>query len=280
MSNVTKAWSFLAIMSLTLIVLGHYAAGREGLMLALILVLGVNSYIYFYEDRRILALFSGQLLEGQDPYGVCDIAKRLATKARISTPKIVVLNEQAPQAAVVGRSLTHGTLILTEGLIRKLTPAELEGVIAYQIASIRTLNTLAFAVGSFLASTCLIVTGTLDLALRILIVERKSNRTAVSQLFTRAAAPFIGLLLRASIHASFYLSADQLASQLIREPRDLAYALWKLDSYSDTLPLAAPLSAAHVFIVSPLKALPWTRRLAAQPATPIRIKRLIGYFPI
>ena len=280
MGNVTKAWTFLAVSSLTLIVLGHTFGGREGLMIALVFVLSVNSYIYFYEDRRVLSLFPGQMLQGQDPYGVSEIARRLSVKARIANPKVVILSESAPQAAVVGRSFTHGTLILTEGLIRKFTPDELEAVIAYQMASIRTLNTLAFAVGSFLATTGLLVTGALDMFLRFLIVERKNNRTYVSQLFTRTASPFISFILRLSVRSSFYLTADRLAASLIRDPRNLATALWKLDSYATTTPMPAPLSAAHVFIVSPLTLNRWTRQYATQPQTARRIQRLIGYYPV
>ncbi len=280
MSNVTKAWAFLAVMSLTLIVLGHAFGGREGLMLALVLVLGMNSYIYFYEDRRVVNLFEGRNLEGQDPWGIGEMSRRLSVKARISVPKIVILEKSAPQAAVVGRSLTNGTIILTEGLIRKLTVEELEAVIAYQVASIRTLNTLAFAVGSFLASAGLFVTGALDTFLRFLIVERKNHRTFVSQLFTRTASPVISLILRGSIRPSFYLAADRLAATLIRDPRQLALALWKLDSFATTSPLMPPLSAAHVFIVSPLTITRWTRRYTTQPSTARRIQGLIGYYPI
>ena len=249
-------------------------------MLALTLVLGVNSYIYFYEDRRIVSLFNGRVLEGQDPWDIADMARRLSVKARIANPKVIVLNESAPQAAVVGRSLTHGTLILTEGLIRRLSSEELEAVVAYQVASVRTLNTLAFAVGSFLASTGLLVTGALDTFLRFLIVERKSHRTFVSQLFTRTASPLIAGILRLSIRPSFYLAADRLAATLIRDPRHLAVALWKLDSFATTSPMMTPLSAAHVFIVSPLTTTRWTRTYTTQPATARRIQRLIGYYPI
>jgi heat shock protein HtpX len=124
------------------------------------------------------------------------------------------------------------------------------------------------------------MTESLDFVLRILIVERKNQRSPVSQLFTRTALPVVGLLLRLSIRPSFYLAADQLAAQLVNQPRELASALWKLESYSDTVPLKTPLSAAHVFIVSPLRESAWTRPLAAQPTTSLRIKKLIGYFPI
>ncbi|MCB0350182.1 MAG: heat-shock protein, partial [Bdellovibrionales bacterium] len=171
MKSVTKAWVFLALLSLTLVVLGHYLGGREGLLTALMLALGINSFVYFYEDKRVLSLLGGEPLEGQDSYGIQDSVRRLSIKARIPAPRIIILPSRAPQAAVVGRGISHGTLVLTQGCLEKFSRPELEAILAYQIASIRSLNTLAFAVGSFISSIGLAITETLDTGLRILIVE-------------------------------------------------------------------------------------------------------------
>ena len=151
---------------------------------------------------------------------------------------------------------------------------------AYQVACIRNMNTLAFAVGSFLISLGLFVTESLDTFLRILIVEKKSSQSVASQAFTRLASPLMGFLLRLSIRPSFYKDADSLATQFLSDPKTVSQVLWKLDSYSKTQPLQVPLSTAHIFMVSPLTQVRWSRWYAAQPPTPDRIKRLVGYYPI
>lgn len=280
MRTATKAWIFLIIVSLTLVVLGHYWAGREGLLAALILALGINSFVYFFEDQRVLTLLGGKDLEGQDSHGLRDIAHRLSIKAKVPTPRIIIIPHPAPQAAVVGRGITHGTIILTEGCLSKFSSLELEAILAYQLACIQSLNTLAFAVGSFLTSVGLVVTGALDSGLRLLIVEKKSQKIVVSQLFTRLISPLLGCILRLSIRPSFYRSADILAAQILGDSKRFATVLWKLDSYAQTLPYAAPLSTAHMFIVSPLTTVRWTEYYVAQPKTSERIRNLIGYYPI
>lgn len=280
MKSVTKAWMFLSLLSITLIVLGHHYGGREGLLIALVLTLSINSFIYFYEDRRVLAKLGGHELEGQESYNLHERARRLAVRARVPTPRIVLLAHASPQAGVVGRGITHGTIILTEGLLKKFSYAEVEAIMAYQIACIASLNTLAFAVGSFIASVFLFITETLDLFLRILIVEKKNPQTYISQAFTRLCAPLIGLTLKLSIRPSFYSSADQLASQLISDPKTLARALWKLQSYAETLPFHPPESTAHMFIVTPLPRSSWSRWLITHPQPEERIRNLIGYYPI
>src|SRR5690606_3959454 len=156
--------------SLTLIVLGHALGGREGLLTALIATLAMNSFVYFYEDRRVLNKFHGRWLEGQDPYSLQDVVRRLSLKVRVPAPKLILLESSAVQSLVVGRGVTHGTILLTEGLLNRLDRHEVEAVLAYQVASIKTVNTLAFAVGSFMATAALTVSETLDMILRVLIV--------------------------------------------------------------------------------------------------------------
>ncbi len=280
MNNALKAWSFLIFTSLTLIVLGHFALGREGLLIGLVLSLGVNSFVYFYEDKRIVGYFRGQILEGQDPWGLLTQTRKLASKIRVAPPKIIVLPSPSPQALVVGRSLTHGTIIITEGLLRKLSPAETEAILAYLLCCIKNLNTLAFAVGSFVASSLLMISETLDMGLRLLIVERKNPDYPLSQIFTRAVAPFVGGLIRLSIRPSFYLQADKMASDVSEDGQVLAKALWKLHSYSSTEPFQAPLSISHLFVVNPLTTRKWTRYFHAQPDVEKRIRALVGHYPI
>lgn len=280
MNNALKSWSFLIAFSLTLIVLGHFSLGREGLMIGLILSLGVNSYVYFFEDRRVVESLGGRTLEGQDPWGILQVSRALAAKMRIPNPRIVVLENPAPQALVVGRSLTSGTLILTEGLLEKLDRREVEAIIAYLLACVKNLNTLAFSVGSFLASMLLGITGLLDAGLRIVIVERKNPDYMISQIFTRMASPLVGSLVRLSIRPSFYIEADRTASEVLGDSKVLADALWKLHSYSTTEPFSAPIPISHMFVVNPLTTVGWTRYFHAQPRLEKRIRALVGHYPI
>jgi heat shock protein HtpX len=280
MKSATKAWSFLILLSLTLVVLGHYWGGREGLLLALVAALGINSYVYFFEDHRVLSLFSGRRLEGQDSYGLREIVRRLSLKARIPTPRIVILPTTAPQAGVVGRGLTHCTILITEGCLQRFSRNELEAVIAYQLASVQTMNTLAFVVGSFLMSAGLMLSDILDSGLRLLIFEKKNQQIVISQIFTRFFSPAISMLLRLSVQSSNYKTADVLAAQMIDNPKLMAETLRKLDSYARTLPANLPLSSAHMFTVSPLTDRSWTHRFVTHPKTADRIRNLVGYYPI
>lgn len=280
MSPIFRAWFFLSVFSMTLIVFGHSLGGREGLLISLVLVLATNSFIFLFEDRRILTLFKATPVEGRDPYGLQPMVHRLSLKARISTPIIYLIESPSPQTAVLGQGIKNGVILITSGLTKKLNPDELEAILAHQIVSLKNLNTLAYSVASFLSSCIIAVTGTLDFLLRTIMVEKKNLRSAASQIFTRAALPFISLVLRISVRPSFYLHADFGASQLIAEPKSLARALWKLDSFANTIPLSVPISAGPKFIVNPLTQAGWMSSFNTHPETKERIERLIGYYPI
>jgi heat shock protein HtpX len=280
MSNALKSWSFLLFLSLTLIVLGHFTLGREGLLIGLMAALGINFYVYFYEDLRVVESLGGRRLEGQDPWGLATTARSISAQMRVPNPKIVVLPKTSPQALVVGRSLTHGTLIITEGLLQKLDRKEIEAVLAYLIACVKNLNTLAFSVGSFLAWVLLGLASLLDAGLRLIIVEKKRPDQLIPHFFTRLSAPLIGFLLRVSVRPHFYFDADRLAGDVIDDHPRLAQVLWKLNSYSRTEPFDSPLSISHMFVVNPLTAQAWTRYFHAQPTTEKRIRALIGHYPL
>jgi Zn-dependent protease with chaperone function len=90
----------------------------------------------------------------------------------------------------------------------------------------------------------------------------------------------VGFILRISLRPSLYSSADQLAAQLIGDPKVLAQVIWKLEAYSQTLPFRSPASAAHLFMVSPLNLRKWERFFIAQPKPHRRIQAILGYYPV
>ena len=280
MYSVARAWTFLTLSSLTLVVLGHYYGGREGLLTALVIVLGVNSYVYFVEDKRVLKRFLSRQLEGQDSYGVREIVRRVALQARIPPPQVIVLSTSAPQCGAIGHSEKSAKIILTQGLLDKFSKREVEILITYQILNIKNTYTLAFAAGSFILYLSLSALGAIDSFIRLLIVEKKNIKTYISQPFTRFFSPLIGFILKLSIRPNFYAQMDLLTSQFIGEAKELAIVLNKLDSYSKTLPLAVPPDQAHIFIVTPLSSKNWLQSFVTHPKTKGRIEKLVGYYPL
>jgi len=280
MSGSTKTWILLASLSLTIILVSHGWGGRQGLLWGVAIMLSINCLVYFYSDLRLEPLFPGHVVEGQNPWGLLETAKFFAHKARIPLPRVVVLEATAPQALVMGRSWKSATIVLTEGLLKSLTKAERDAVIAYQISCIKKLDTLAFTVACACADFLFTVSRFFDLLTRGIFGPKKDPHSRQNHLCSLIIAPLASALVRVAVGSGCYLANDTIAASWLKEPKVLAKALWKLESYASTHPIGIPASTAPLFIVNPLTGHGWTRYFNVHPSVEKRIRNLIGYYPI
>ena len=265
---------------LLIVITGQSIGGREGLLWGVAIALTINSLIYLYPDLRLKLLFSGETLEGSDPWGVQDKLKDLAQRARIPVPVVQVLPNPSPQAMAMGRSPRTAQILLTQGLIDLLDQEELQAVLAYLVAKIKRQDIVGLTVAAAFMDFTLSVLGLLDSGLRILLGAKSSDHSLQAHLFSSLLSPIIGFLLRLEVGRHSYFRADQLATELSTNPGALAKALWKLHSYSLTEPFHPPIATAHLWIVSPLNRNNWAQKFQVQPAIDKRIKNIVGYFPV
>jgi heat shock protein HtpX len=280
MNGSTKTWFLLSIVSISVISAFHSWAGRQGLLWGVIISLSVNCLIYFYNEVHLGNLFLGQLIEGQNPWGLLDTVQKLAKTARIPVPKVVVLASPSPQAMVMGRSWNSATLYLTEGLLRTLSADEREAVIAYQISCIKKMDTLIFTFASAIVGVIFTCSRIIDFLLRGIMGAKADPNSRQNHLCSWLFAPIATVIVKTSIGSSRYLTNDATAASWLKDPKALAQALWKLDSYASTMPLAVPPSTAPLFVVNPLTGRGWTRYFHVHPSVEKRIRNIIGYYPI
>ncbi|MWV41398.1 M48 family metalloprotease [Natrialba sp. INN-245] len=113
-----------------------------GLYLALVAAFLVAQLSYGY--RRVLSGTTGSA--GDTDHGVARIVRRLAMTADVPNPDVRVVEDERASCYTVGR-LTDATIVVTTGLIDRLDAAELEAVLAHEIAHVAnrdvTLMTIA-----------------------------------------------------------------------------------------------------------------------------------------
>ncbi|MCB0422910.1 MAG: hypothetical protein KDD61_18055, partial [Bdellovibrionales bacterium] len=148
------------------------------------------------------------------------------------------------------------------------------------MATIKRQDTFVFSIGSFLIWLTLSVTSFFDTLFRWILGASKKSHSLQSQFFTSLFSPAISFLLRLTVSPNSYFLIDSLAASWIDSPKDLASAIWKLDTYSRTIPFNTTASTSHFFIVSPLTEKNWKRYFISHPNIETRIQRLIGYYPI
>jgi heat shock protein HtpX len=155
-----------------------------------------------------------------------DIAREMAVAARLLEPQVYLIDDPAPNALAVGRNPHDSVICVTRGLVNGMDREELQGVIAHEMAHIRSYD-------AWLA--------TLVTATRLSRIG--SFPASVYQTLTRGT----GVLLS---RESEYL-ADGAAVEFTRNPTALIRALQQIEKTAAPLKQASP-AVAPLFIADPM----------------------------
>jgi heat shock protein HtpX len=84
--------------------------------------------------------------------GLHAMIERLCIQADLPKPKIAVADLEIPNAFAMGRSQKKATVCATTGIMKALSPSELEGVMAHELTHVKNRDVLIMTVASFFAS--------------------------------------------------------------------------------------------------------------------------------
>ena len=139
-SNVRKTWLLMSVFLILIIGVGYWLSyaynSPDILIIAVIFSVGVSFISYWYSDKIVLGLNKAQEIKKQDSPELYRLVENLCITAGLPTPKIYILNEDAPNAFATGRNAKHAVIAVTRGLLEKMNKTELEGVIAHELSHI------------------------------------------------------------------------------------------------------------------------------------------------
>ena len=226
-------------MTVTLFLLGllyvAFVAALIALLKSWVLVIVIAAAAlgaqYWFSDRIALYAMHGRIVE-QDEYpqlhGVVD---RLCAVADMPKPLVAVSGLDMPNAFATGRNPDHAVVCVTTGLLRRLEPDELEGVLAHELSHVAHKDVAVITVASFLG----VIAG---LVVRFAFYSelfggrgRKDQNTIVvlgAVMGISALVYAISFLLIRALSRYRELAADRAAAYLTGRPSALASALTKL----------------------------------------------------
>ena len=76
-------------------------------------------------------------IDEHDEPRLCNVTEGLCATFGLSMPSLYVLDDDVPNACALGRDARRSVLVVTTGLLRRLDPIELEGVIAHELAHVK-----------------------------------------------------------------------------------------------------------------------------------------------
>jgi heat shock protein HtpX len=197
----------------------------------------------YFSDRLALFAMHGRVVTAQEAPELHGVIDRICAMSDAPKPRVAVADTDVPNAFATGRNQRQAVVCVTTGLLRRLDPVELEGVLAHEMAHIAHRDVAVMTVASFLGILAGLVTrfglqwglwggfgnrnrnGDQNTGLILLVVVLVSALVyAVSFLLTRALSRYREL------------SADRAAALLTGRPSALASALTKVTGEMAKIP--------------------------------------------
>jgi heat shock protein HtpX len=259
--------------------LGYHWGGRSGLFVGFVLTVAFHLLIFLFGDSPLVQFLDGRELKGQDPWGLQAIVSRNAKLLQLAKPNLYIFENSSAFAFSIGHHWWQkSSVCLSTGLLQRLTQREIEAVVTHQVCHIYRLNKLGFALLHVLAFSILGVGRVFDRLFTALLPVK--GHPSLQHPLTSLLAPLAWLILKLAASDKIYFETDEMAAAMLKDRSHLAEALWKLEGLSRCYPLTLPPCSHHFFIVNPSTHGEKNWFLLAHPKVDIRIRKLIGYFPI
>jgi heat shock protein HtpX len=132
--------------------IGVLAAAGAGAVLTLVFVGGLLAAQFFLSDKLGLAAMGAKEVTPEQAPGLHAMIERLCIQADLPKPKICVADTEVPNAFAMGRTQKSATVCATTGIMKALSPSELEGVMAHELTHVKNRDVLIITLASFFAS--------------------------------------------------------------------------------------------------------------------------------
>jgi heat shock protein HtpX len=279
MGNWFKTTVLLGVLTVLIIWIGHLFGGRQGMVVAFVLAMGMNFFSYWYSDTIVLKMYRAREVNpGQYPE-LQDMVGRIAERADLPVPGIYIIPEDSPNAFATGRNPQHAVVAVTEGLLKLMNRDEIAGVLSHEMAHIKNRDILIGSIAATMAGAIMILAsmarwtaflggGSGD--------DEEGGLGTLGLLIMSILAPLAAMIVQMAISRSREYHADAAGAGFAGQPQGLANALEKLGAYSKRLPMHSNPNTAHMFIVNPLSAGNLANLFSTHPPLEERIARLRG----
>ena len=263
--NLIKSWLLLGVPTAAGALLGWRLGDyRLALLFAGSVVL-LAAVIYWYADRIATGMVGARELAVTEALPLQQTVDRLALRAGVARPRVYLIRDGFPRALSAGRGARGGAAIaVSSGLLAVATPAELEGIVAHELAHLRNRDVL-------------VQTLAVTLAAAVIELSRLGGPFQRALLF--ALGPLAASLEHLLLSPGREYDADRVAAELCGSPHGLADALLRLEQAMEIVsfqasPATEPLYTANPFAEEGIAAL-----FVTHPPLGARVARLRALDP-
>jgi heat shock protein HtpX len=244
--NTLKTTMLLAALTALFMALGMMFGGRGGAMIALVIAAGMNLFTYWNADKIVLRLHNAREVDSRTAPEFHAMVARLARRAGLPMPKVYVVEDSSPNAFATGRNPQNAAVAATTGLLDRLTPEEVEAVMAHELGHVRNRDTLVMTMVATIA-------GAISMIANFgMFFGNSENRNPVAAIAAVFMAPFAAMIVQMAISRTREFGADRAGAEISGNPHALASALAKSAMPAAQRPTEATMrnpAAAQLYIV-------------------------------
>jgi heat shock protein HtpX len=271
--NQLKTILLLGALSALLVAAGG-ALGPQWLWGSLALALGMNLFAWFFSDRLVLRMSGAREVSREEAAELHGMVEELSTRAGLPMPRVFFIDSPHANAFATGRNPAKAAVAVTRGLLEVLSPRELRGVLAHEIAHVANRDVLVATVAAGLATAVTHLAHVFTFS-GLLGGRDDEEGSGAGGLLFALVAPIGATLVQLGISRSREYMADETGARISGDPLALASALEKLHREAEAVPGHAEPATASLYIVNPFGALGGlTGLFSTHPPAEERVRRL------
>jgi heat shock protein HtpX len=224
-------------------------------MPALIVIVAVLFFVQVFASDKIgLRAMGAHEVSPQEAPELHAIIERLCVQADLPKPKVGIVQTSMPNAFAMGHNRKSATVCVTTGLLELLSPAELEGVIAHELAHIRHRDVAIMTIAAFFATIASMI-----LQFGFLFGGSSSDDDEgpgmLVVILVAVGVYAVSFVLMQALSRYREFAADRGAAEITRRPSALSSALMKISGSMERIPQRDLREHAHnelaAFYISP-----------------------------
>ena len=262
--NLAKAWLLLVGFCVAFAAVGWGLAGYRLASIFLFCALLSAGGLAFYADRVALGMVSARELPLAQAPIVHSTLERLAALAGIPKPRLYLLDDAHPRALAAGRGTRGAAVAVSRGLLALLSPAELEGILAHELAKIRNRDVTV--------QTPLVV-------LSAMVIEMSRLGGWLERVLLVFLGPISASFLHLMLSEKREFAADRVAARLCASPHGLADALIRLEQTEELFPFQSSPATEPLYTINPFLEKGLAALFVTHPPVGERVQRLRALDP-
>ncbi len=263
----------LATLSGLLVAIGYLVSGGNPSTTLMFLgfAVALNFFSYFFSDKMAIKMSRAQPMDEAENAQYFQMVRELCQRAEIPMPRLYEIPQDQPNAFATGRNYNHSAVAVTRGIKSLLSPDELRGVVAHELAHIKHRDILIQSVAATIGAAITYIAYML-----MWFGGDESPLGLVGSLAMVLLAPLAATIIQMSVSRQREFAADAGGAAICGNPESLASALLRLEQGAKAIPMKGNVnqSSEPLYIVKPFKAKGMAGLFSTHPPIEERVARL------